>query len=152
MTALPAHTVFLREAAALGGVDEIRAAVLAAMNRERERRGRRPLRAHPRLERAAQLHAEDERQRDYYDHRSPEGSTPRTRLLEQGYDARIAGENIAKGFFSPEEAVRRWMLSSDHRPQILSPRLVDAGVGWALDLEGETAWWVVDFGTGGPPP
>jgi len=152
LLALPSHTVFLRQAAALGDAAGLRAAVLAAINRERERAGVPPLRPHPALERAAQAHAEDLERRSYYDHHSPEGTTPRSRLLAQGYDARLAAENLAKGFFSADEVVARWMLSSGHRANILNPQLVDLGVGWALDADAETALWVADFAAGGPPP
>lgn len=152
LVALPAHAVFLRQAGALGDADGVRAAVLAAINKERERAHRRPLRRHPALERAAQGHAEDLRRRGYYDHHSPEGTTPRSRILAQGYAARVAGENLAKGFFSPDEVVARWMLSSGHRAQILAREVTDLGVGWSLAADDETIYWVTDFAAGGPSP
>ncbi len=146
--ALPRITWERREAAPLDDLAAMRAGVLAAVNRERAAAGLKPLAIDPRLDRIAQAHAADMLQRRFYDHVTPEGRTLAWRVGESGYRHRWAAENIAKGVFDPDEVVRRWMLSSGHRRNILDPHLVHAGIGV---IRGEeyghvTALWVLDFG------
>jgi uncharacterized protein YkwD len=145
--AMPRITWERREAAPLADVDAVRAAVLAALNRERSREHLEPLALDALLERAAQAHADDMAARHYYDHESPEGRTLGGRLDDVGYRYRWAAENIAKGVFVADEVVRRWMLSRDHRHNILDrhPRYVGVGVAISEEAGEVTALWVLDF-------
>lgn len=146
--ALPRITWERRESAPLDDLAAMRAGVLAAVNRERAAAGLAPLFIDARLDRIAQAHAADMLQRRFYDHVTPEGRTLAWRVGESGYRYRWAAENIAKGVFDPDEVVRRWMLSSGHRRNILDPHPVHIGIGV---IRGEeqgmvTALWVLDFG------
>ncbi len=104
----------------------------------------------PAIDVAAQRHAEDLVARGYYDHRSPEGAGVLERLEASGFHARIAAENLARGPFSPPDAVARWMLSSGHRANLLSPRVDRIGAGVVLDErpEKEEFTFVLDFAAG----
>lgn len=149
--ALPRITWERRQAAPLDDVATVRTAVLAEINRLRADEGLAPLLFDARLEEAAQAHAADMLARRFYDHVSPDGHGLAWRVAEHGYTFRWLGENIAKGVFDPAEVVRRWMLSSGHRQNILDPHPVHAGIGVIRGEErGEvTALWVLDLGTPG---
>lgn len=148
--ALPRHAAFLREARALGTIPELREALVAAANAERVRAGLAPLVRLPEIDLAAQRHAEDLVARGYYDHVTPEGAGVLERLEASGYRARTAAENLARGPFSPADAVARWMLSSGHRANLLSPRVDRIGAGVVLDErpEREEFTFVLDFAAG----
>ena len=136
--------------------DAGRGAVLCLLNAERERRGRRPLLEDARLQAAALAHARDMAKRDYFAHRSPDGTSPQQRAEAAGYRARTAGgENLAWGAreaATPSVAVRGWMESPGHRRLLLDPRFVAIGIGivrgspQAGTPEDEAAVYATSFG------
>lgn len=133
MLALHKCTVERQHATRLEAVETVRAEALAEVNRLRREHGRPPVRRDERLAAAAQAHAEDLLRRAYYDHRSPEGGTPRSRARAAGLErSRLVAENIAKGLFTPAEAVDRWMDSPGHRANILHRRVTATGLGVAV--------------------
>lgn len=150
--ALPRHEAFLREARAMGSLAALRTALVAAANAERRRAGLAPLSRREELDAAAQAHALDLVARDYYDHTTPEGAGVLERLRREGFRARLAAENLARGPFSPADAVARWMLSSGHRANLLSPRVDLVGAGVVLDdrPEKEQFTFVLDFAAASP--
>ncbi len=130
---LPRCTVEWRHAAALADREAVRELALAVVNRLRAERGRPAVARDRRLDAAAQAHAEDMLARSYYAHRGPDGRSPQARARAAGYRRQGAiAENIAKGLFTPAEAVDRWMDSSGHRQNILLRRAVAAGLGVAV--------------------
>lgn len=149
--ALPRHAAFLREAAAMGSAGDLRDQLVAAANAERRRVGLEPLVRTPVLDRAAQAHAEDLVRRGYYDHQTPEGVGVLSRLERTGFHARLASENLARGPFSPADAVARWLMSSGHRANLLSSRTDRVGAGVALDEAAEAFTFVLDFAAGTGP-
>lgn len=146
---LPKREYFLRQTAPLGDLEAVREAVLGRSNQERREHGGAPLAAAPLLDRAAQAYAEEMLARAFYDHRSPEGETAWERVRDTGYRARRVGENIAKGIFSPVEVVERWLASTGHRRNILSPAFRQMGVGLAFgeNERGFEVLWVQLFAT-----
>jgi uncharacterized protein YkwD len=138
---------FARQTAALADLERARADMLARANAERAAAGRPPLALDPRLNEAAQQHAEDMLLHSYYNHRSPEGSRPSDRVRQSGYTAQIVGENIARGPLSVNEAMDNWLQSQDHRRNLLNPAYQDLGVGIAVGRSsvGYTVLWVQDF-------
>ncbi len=146
--ALRTRTVEWRQAAPLADLPEVRAQALAAVNRLRLEHGREPVRLEDRLAAAAQRHAEDMLHRAYYAHDSPEGETVRDRVRATGHRRpRGLAENIAKGPFTPEEVVRRWMNSSGHRRNILRRNAGEMGLGVAFgeNANGFEVVWVQVF-------
>jgi uncharacterized protein YkwD len=139
---------FARQTAVLGDLAGVRAAMLARVNAERAAAGRPPLALDPRLNEAAQRHAEDMLRRSYYNHASPEGTTPGDRVRKSGYTPHLVAENIARGPYTAGEAMDNWMQSREHRGNLLQPALRDLGVGVAVGRNsvGYTVLWVQDFG------
>jgi uncharacterized protein YkwD len=139
---------FARQTASLADLGVARAAMLARVNAERAAAGRPALVLDPRLSASAQHHAEDMLLRSYYNHVSPEGTTPADRARKSGYAPHILGENIARGPFTVAEVMDDWMQSREHRGNLLHPAFRDLGVGIAVGRNsvGYTVLWVQDFG------
>ena len=114
----------------------IRAATLCLINRERATHGEHALRPNVRLRRAAQEHTESMAFGDYFEHVSPRGQTPLTRMRDAGYiSSRVGyevGENIAwgtLGLATPRAIVAAWMASPPHRANILDAHYRETGIG-----------------------
>lgn len=100
----------------------------------------------PRLDAAAQLHAEDIARHQYVSHVGTDGATVAQRLRRQGYPANRATEGIAL-YRTPEKVVAFWMgepPSGPHRRNITWCQYTDAGIGLAYDRNGQR-WWVMDY-------
>jgi uncharacterized protein YkwD len=141
---------FARRTAALSNPERVRAEMLARVNAERAAAGAPPLLPDPRLDEAAQRHAEDMLARSYYSHLSPDGTSPASRTRQSGYTGRIVGENIARGPFAVEEVMNNWMGSTEHRRNLLLPAFTHLGVGLVVGHNaamGDTVIWVQDFGS-----
>ena len=123
-------------------MEEVAKATLCLINRERGSRGEMPLSANPDLTHAAQGHSEAMSSGNYFDHVSPDGSTPLARMQAAGYlAANGAGyevaENIAWGSLNeatPAAIVEAWMASQGHRENILDPHFHDSGIGVSANL------------------
>jgi uncharacterized protein YkwD len=50
------------------------------------------------------------------------------------------GENVAKGYKTPDQVMDAWMRSRGHRKNILSPNYSEIGVGYALANNSGPAW------------
>lgn len=151
--AWPRAEFYHRQTEALADAARVRAAMLEQVNAERRAAGAEPLTADPRLDAAAQKHAEDMLARVFYDHISPEGTTPRQRVQAAGYLADTVGENIAAGHFTVDTVVDAWLHSSGHRRNILDPRFRHLGVGIAVGSYEHRyqVLWVQDFGRPASP-
>jgi uncharacterized protein YkwD len=139
---------FARQTAALSDLEKARADMLARVNAERAKAGRPALRLDPRLSAAAQAHAEDMMVHSYYDHSSLDGKTPLDRVRKTGYAPHIVAENIARGPFTVDEVMDDWMLSREHRANLLHPAFRDFGAGIVVGRNpavGYTVIWVQDF-------
>ncbi len=97
------------------------------------------LRCDGRMARAARQHSEDMCAGGYLEHRALDGSEPRERLERAGVVLRLAGENIARGYRSPESVHEAWMASPAHRANLLGPGWSRTGVGFAA-CDGEPYW------------
>lgn len=123
--------------------------VIELTNQERVNAGLAPLRWDNSLGAAARGHAEDMAARWYFSHYSPEGSSPYDRAWAAGYPGfewgMFVGENLARGYDSPEAAVQGWMASEGHRNNILLPTYAETGIGVAARPDGRLVW-VQEFG------
>ena len=146
--AWPRSEFFARETAGLADVQAVRQEMLERVNTVRRGIGLRPLELNPRLTEAAQAHADDMLARTYYNHNSPEGTTPPQRVRAAGFIADVVAENIAAGQTSTEDALGAWLHSTDHRRNLLDPRLTHIGIGMALGSYEHRykILWVQDFG------
>jgi uncharacterized protein YkwD len=131
---------------ARGDPDE--GATLCLLNAERRRNGLRPLRENAALRRAAERHATDMVERDFFAHESPEGTDPHQRIRAAGYrDPRLTGENLANGereAGAPSSIVDGWMHSPGHRANILRAGFEEIGI--AIGTDGDIATYVTTFG------
>lgn len=139
---------FAAATAGLGDRTRIETEMLARINDLRRRAGLPPLAPNPLLDRISQEHAEDMLLRSYYNHVSPEKTSPIERVRKTGYAPRIVAENIARGPSTVGEVMDNWMLSREHRGNVLHPAFRDLGVGIAVGRNsvGLTVLWVQDFG------
>ena len=64
---------------------------------------------------------------------SPTYGTPFDMIRSFGLSYRTAGENIAKGYATPQAVVNGWMNSSGHRANILNGSFTKIGVGYVAD-------------------
>jgi uncharacterized protein YkwD len=108
-----------------------------AINLERTAHSLRALVRADDLSAVARAHSLDMIARHYFSHRSPEGADLRARFARGGINhwQRIA-ENIAcnLGYSDPAAtAVTDWMNSPSHRQNILDSRLIESGIGVAVD-------------------
>lgn len=78
-----------------------------------------PLALNAFLTTAARAHSLDMAQRGFFDHINPDGDTPTDRAQAAGYGG-TAGENIAAGQESIDEAHFMWLESLGHRKNIFS--------------------------------
>lgn len=124
---------------------DLEVTVLRLVNEQRYRHGRRPLKTSPRLRMAAQAHAKDMMERNYFAHNTKRGSPWHVRIKRvAGRTFAAIGENIAYGQDDAAEVVAAWMASPEHRKNILSKDFTHMGLGFAR--RGKTEYWVQDFG------
>jgi uncharacterized protein YkwD len=104
--------------------------ILSAMNRVRATNGLRPLRLAAKLHAAARAHSADMIRRGYFGH----GSFAR-RVNGFGVDAPVVGENLAWGsgvYGTAATIVHEWLVSPEHRANLLRPGFRLVGVGSAV--------------------
>ncbi|TJZ42320.1 CAP domain-containing protein [Streptomyces piniterrae] len=115
------------------------------VNEQRAQHGCGPLTVDPHIQRAAQAHSDDMAARDYYEHNTPEGVDPGTRMTNAGFSWSSWAENIFKSPKDPATALKGWMESPGHRANILNCSYKSTGVG--VNLSSNGPWWTQDFGT-----
>lgn len=107
--------------------------VVELTNQEREKYGLAPLKFDEKLAEVARKKSQDMADQDYFDHTSPTYGSPFDMMEQFAISYQTAGENIARGQFTPEEVVQAWMDSEGHRANILNPNYTDIGVGFVKD-------------------
>lgn len=125
------------------------AEIIALVNQARKENGLGELVKNEKLSRSAQAKALDMKNKNYFQHVSPEGVQPWFFAEEEKYQYKSFGENLAEGFFSADEVHVAWMNSPGHRENILSVNFSEMGVG-LVDFEqnGMKSYLVVQhFGT-----
>lgn len=106
--------------------------LLLLTNKAREENGLAPLVLNPELSLAASNKAKNMLEENYWAHNSPKGVTPWVFIKNTGYNYVYAGENLARGFASAEDAINAWMASKTHRENILSTNYKDVGFAVAI--------------------
>lgn len=91
------------------------------------------------LERAAWDHSLDMQIKNYFDHNSPNGSTPQSRITAVGYNWVFSGENLAMGHMDEQAVVVGWLGSPHHCQNMMSANYTDIGIArdgdyWTMDL------------------
>jgi hypothetical protein len=116
--------------------------VFVLVNQERSKYNLAPLSEDDRLSSAARAHSQDMSDNNLLSHVSSDGRTAGDRITAAGYRWNLYGENIARGYGSPEVVMNGWMSSSGHRANILNPSFCDLGVGHVPTGN----YWTQNFG------
>lgn len=104
--------------------------VIRLVNEIRADQGLKPLTYDWQLARVARYKSQDMKDNRYFSHNSPVYGTPFQMMKSFGISYRSAGENIAKGYATPQAVVNGWMNSSGHRANILNANFTHIGVGY----------------------
>lgn len=100
------------------------------LNRTRVESGLPEVACHLGMLEVARAHSQDMIDRGYFDHISPDGSTPSQRLDAAGLSNwTMVGENIAQGYPTAPEVHDGWMNSPGHRANILTEEFTHAAIG-----------------------
>jgi uncharacterized protein YkwD len=137
------------------GADEVDSELLRRINLARaqpRRCGARwfaavpPLQDSAQLRNAAEAHAHDMLEHNYFAHEGSDGTTPARRVSATGYQYRLVGENIASGPTTAQEAVEGWIASPSHCENLMEPRFTQSGVAFAASRSGAPRIvWVQEF-------
>lgn len=114
-------------------------AYLAAIRREH---GLQPLKADPRLEKAAAQQAAYMAGASKMTHRTGWRKDFATRMRQNGIEG-AAAENVARGRMEPARLFQMWMNSKGHRRNMLDPRFAHYGLASAKDGSGQKYWALV---------
>ena len=104
--------------------------VILLVNEIRKENGLKALTYDWELGRVARYKSQDMKDNKYFAHNSPVYGTPFQMIKNFGISYRSAGENIAKGYATPQAVVNGWMNSSGHRTNILNASYTHIGVGY----------------------
>ena len=96
------------------------------------------------LDAAAQAHAQDMMDNDYFSHTGLNGSDLAERATLAGYDWRTIGENIARDFSTEADVMEGWTNSPGHHANNINPIFTEFGLGVAQDDSGSR--WVLMLG------
>lgn len=107
--------------------------VIRLVNVKRAENGLKPLTYDWELSRVARYKSQDMKDNRYFSHTSPTYGSPFQMMKSFGISYRTAGENIARGYATPEAVVNGWMNSSGHRANILNASFTRIGVGYVAD-------------------
>ena len=111
-------------------VTEFEQEVIRLVNEIRAENGLKTLTYDWELSRVARYKSQDMKDNKYFSHTSPVYGTPFQMIRNFGISFRSAGENIAKGYTTPQAVVNGWMNSSGHRANILNANYTHIGVGY----------------------
>ena len=104
--------------------------VVRLVNEIRQQNGLKPLTENWELSRVARYKSQDMLDNRYFSNTSPTYGSPFQMIKAFGLSYRTAGENIAKGYASPQAVVNGWMNSSGHRANILNVSYTQIGIGY----------------------
>ena len=124
---------------------------LKRINLFRAQHGLEPLAMEARLAMASQRHAEDMASNGFFSDNGSDGSSLEIRVRRAGYPYRQVAEQLALGYPGFDSVVDMWMQRAASRRTLLSPNLVEAGIGYAstnLIIEGKRFdhFWVLILG------
>ena len=112
------------------GVTDFEQEVIRLVNEIRAENGLKPLAHDWQLSRVARIKSQDMKDNRYFAHNSPVYGAPFQMIRSFGISFRSAGENIARGYATPQAVVNGWMNSPGHRANILNANYTHIGVGY----------------------
>lgn len=114
-------------------VSEYEKRVVELVNEARSSNGLSPLTLNTELSNVARIRSQDMKDKGYFSHTTPTYGSPFDMMKSFGISYKTAGENIAKGYATPEAVVAGWMNSEGHRENILKSSFTEIGVGYVAD-------------------
>ncbi len=114
-------------------VTDFEGEVIRLVNEIRKENGLGTLAANWQLSRVARYKSQDMHDKHYFSHQSPTYGSPFDMMKSFNISYRTAGENIAKGYTTPQAVVDAWMNSPGHRANILNASFTEIGVGYVAD-------------------
>jgi len=121
---------------------------LTLTNAARAEQGVAPLTLNNDLSTAAQAKAQDMAAKHYWAHFRPtDNKAPWDFIKESGYTYKVAGENLARGFRTPEGITKAWLNSPTHRANLISAKYQEVGFAsiQTVDEKGETVLLTVQM-------
>lgn len=106
-----------------------------------------PVEGHPLLHEAAQGHADDMAENDFFSHTGSDGSSFSQRISATGYTGTPVGENIAAGDHDPAIVIQRWLDSDGHCRNLMQGSANQVGVGFSLGGPWGS-FWVLKLASG----
>ncbi|MCG6201774.1 CAP domain-containing protein [Psychromonas antarctica] len=95
---------------------------------------------------AAQEHAANMANYDFFSHTGVDDSTVGSRVISQGYRWSYVAENIAAGQTSAQAVVEGWMLSEGHCHNIMSKNVTEMGLACVSNSDADyTRYWTQVF-------
>ncbi len=134
--------------------EALRQAVLDVSNQERARVNLPALSLSSVLSQAAQSHAEDMAQNNFFDHQGSDQRSAADRVKGLGYPHSYRGENIASTASqtdSAHSAVNQWMGAQAQRENLLQAYTNEVGVGHAISKTSGRHYYVLVFGESAIP-
>lgn len=126
--------------------DVVASTLVSLTNEERQARGLFPLKENPVLAQAALAKAQDMLKDGYFAHFSPSGTSPWYWFKQNGYNYKVAGENLAIGFVDSGEVENAWENSPSHMQNLLSPQYKEIGIAVVKGVfQGKETTLVVQF-------
>lgn len=96
---------------------------------------------------SARRYAQELARRDRVEHVGEAGESLRARLHEAGYALRIAGENLAGGPETLDEALAQWLASATHCENLMAAEFQDFGLACATGPGHWQRYWVLQLAT-----
>lgn len=107
-----------------------------------------PLAWNAQLAGAADSHARNMANNNFFDHLDRDGRTPGDRAELAGYVAQQIGENIAAGLDTPRKVVDGWLASPGHCANLMNPQFRELGAAYGLDPKSDAGiYWTALLGT-----
>lgn len=102
--------------------------IIKLTNDERVKLSLKPLTVNDMLTKSSALKAQDMIDNNYWAHVSPTKVEPWFWIKKAGYDYIYSGENLAKDYSSSNAIISAWMISPEHKENIINPQYKEIGV------------------------
>ena len=142
---LPAEVKLDRIVITEADIAEIENEVFRLLNQERNENNMSILAQSGDLTKTARIKSQDMADNGYFSHISPVYGNPKETAAIFAPAIVFYGENLAKGYKTPQDVVSAWMDSPSHKEVLLSAVPNCAGVGVAVDKDG-IIYWTLHFG------
>lgn len=111
--------------------------VVERINEIRVSKGLQPFTQDRALDQLAIIKAQDMIKNNYFDHTSPFYGNPWDMATLFDYEYVRIGENLARNFTTPEQTVKAWLASPNHRDNLLNADYTTTGIGVKQKKDGK---------------